>query len=55
LSVLAQAQRVGGDGVFIDTEHALDLQWAATAGVDTDRLLLCQPESGSRPCRWPAS
>jgi recombination protein RecA len=48
LSVLAQAQRSGGAGVFIDTEHALDLAWAATTGVDTDRLLLCQPESGEQ-------
>jgi recombination protein RecA len=48
LSVLAQAQRAGGMGVFIDTEHALDLAWAATAGVDTQRLLLCQPTSGEQ-------
>jgi recombination protein RecA len=48
LSVLAQAQRVGGTGLFIDTEHALDLAWAATAGVDTNQLLLCQPESGEQ-------
>jgi len=48
LSVLAQAQRSGGTGVFIDTEHALDLAWAATAGVDPHRLLLCRPESGEQ-------
>jgi recombination protein RecA len=48
LSVLAQAQRAGGTGVFIDTEHALDLAWAATAGVDTHRMLLCRPESGEQ-------
>jgi recombination protein RecA len=48
LSVLAQAQRAGGTGVFIDTEHALDLGWAATAGVDTHRLLLCRPASGEQ-------
>jgi recombination protein RecA len=48
LSILAQAQRAGGIGVFIDTEHALDLAWAATAGVDTQRLLLCQPTSGEQ-------
>jgi recombination protein RecA len=48
LSVLAQAQRSGGTGVFIDTEHALDLAWAKTVGVDTDRLLLCRPESGEQ-------
>jgi recombination protein RecA len=48
LSVLAQAQRAGGTGVFIDTEHALDLAWAATAGVNIHQLLLCQPESGEQ-------
>jgi recombination protein RecA len=47
-SVLAQAQRAGGTGVFIDTEHALDLGWAARVGVDTHRLLLCQPASGEQ-------
>jgi recombination protein RecA len=48
LSVIAQAQRAGGTGLFIDAEHALDLSWAATCGVDTHRLLLCQPESGEQ-------
>jgi recombination protein RecA len=48
LSVLAQAQRSGGTGVFIDTEHALDLAWAKRVGVDTHRLLLCQPTSGEQ-------
>jgi recombination protein RecA len=48
LSVLAQAQRAGGTGLFVDAEHALDLAWAATCGVDTHRLLLCQPESGEQ-------
>jgi recombination protein RecA len=48
LSVLAQAQRAGGTGLFVDAEHALDLGWAGTAGVDTDQLLLCRPESGEQ-------
>jgi recombination protein RecA len=48
LSVLAQAQRSGGTGVFVDAEHALDLAWAKTAGVDTHKLLLCQPKSGEQ-------
>jgi recombination protein RecA len=48
LSVIAQAQQAGGTGVVIDTEHALDLAWAATAGVDTHALLLCRPESGEQ-------
>ena len=48
LSILAQAQRAGGTGVFIDTEHALDLAWAQRVGVDTHQLLLCQPTSGEQ-------
>jgi recombination protein RecA len=47
LSVLAQAQRAG-TGVFIDAEHALDLTWAKRCGVDTERLLLCRPDSGEQ-------
>jgi recombination protein RecA len=48
LSVLAHAQQAGGTAVFIDTEHALDLAWAATCGIDTHRLLLCHPDSGEQ-------
>jgi recombination protein RecA len=48
LSVVAQAQQQGGTACFIDTEHALDLGWAATVGVDTDRLVLCRPEDGEQ-------
>ncbi len=48
LSILAQAQRSGGTGVFVDAEHALDLAWAKTCGVNTDRLLLCNPDSGEQ-------
>jgi recombination protein RecA len=48
LSVLAQAQRGGGTAVLIDAEHAVDLAWAATVGVDTHRLLLCHPDSGEQ-------
>jgi recombination protein RecA len=48
LSVLAQAQRAGGTAVFVDAEHALDLAWAKRCGVDTDRLLLCRPDSGEQ-------
>jgi recombination protein RecA len=48
LSVIAQAQQAGGTACFIDTEHALDLAWAATVGVDLERLVLCQPEHGEQ-------
>jgi recombination protein RecA len=46
LSVIAQAQQAGGTALFIDAEHALDLGWARTIGVDVDRLLVCQPDCG---------
>jgi recombination protein RecA len=48
LSVIAAAQQAGGLACFIDTEHALDLGWATTVGVDTDRLVVCQPEDGEQ-------
>jgi recombination protein RecA len=48
LSVIAQAQQAGGTACFIDAEHALDLAWAATVGVDLERLVLCRPEHGEQ-------
>jgi recombination protein RecA len=48
LSVIAQAQQAGGTACFIDTEHALDLAWAAIAGVDLERLVLCRPDDGEQ-------
>jgi recombination protein RecA len=48
LSVIAQAQQAGGTACFIDAEHALDLAWAATVGVDVERLVLCRPEHGEQ-------
>jgi recombination protein RecA len=48
LSVIAQAQQAGGTACFIDTEHALDLAWAATVGVDLERLIVCRPEDGEQ-------
>jgi recombination protein RecA len=48
LSVIAQAQQGGGTACFIDTEHALDLAWATTLGVDLGRLVLCRPEHGEQ-------
>jgi recombination protein RecA len=46
LSVVAQAQQAGGTALFVDAEHALDLAYAAAVGVDVDRLVVCQPDSG---------
>ena len=41
------AQQAGGTACFIDTEHALDLAWATTLGVDLERLVLCRPSTAS--------
>ena len=46
LSVVAEAQRNGGNAVFVDVEHALDPRYAKTVGVDLDNLVVSQPESG---------
>jgi recombination protein RecA len=48
LSVIVQAQQAGGSAAFIDAEHALDLAWSATVGVETDRLILCHPDDGEQ-------
>jgi len=46
LSIIAQAQKEGGNAVFIDVEHALDPKYAKVVGVDLDNLMVSQPESG---------
>ncbi len=46
LALLAQAQKAGGNAVFIDVEHALDPRYARVVGVDIDNLMVSQPESG---------
>lgn len=48
LHLAAEAQRKGGTVVFIDAEHALDLNYAARLGVDTEKLLISQPDSGEQ-------
>ena len=48
LHLAAEAQRKGGTVVFIDAEHALDLNYAARLGVDTSKLLISQPDSGEQ-------
>jgi len=48
LSTLAQAQKAGLNCTFIDAEHALDPKWARTLGVQLDKLLVCQPDSGEQ-------
>ena len=46
LSVIAEAQRQGGNAVFIDVEHALDPRYAKVVGVNLESLMVAQPESG---------
>lgn len=48
LHLAAETQREGGTVVFIDAEHALDLNYAARLGVDTSKLLISQPDSGEQ-------
>ena len=48
LHVLAEAQKSGGVGAFIDAEHALDPIYAAKLGVDLDDLLVSQPDTGEQ-------
>lgn len=46
LALIANAQKAGGNAVFIDVEHALDPRYARVVGVDVDNLMVAQPESG---------
>ena len=48
LHILAEAQKMGGTAAFIDAEHALDPVYAARLGVDTNNLLISQPDTGEQ-------
>ena len=48
LHVVAEAQKAGGVAAFVDAEHALDPQYARAIGVDTDNLLVSQPDTGEQ-------
>ena len=48
LQVIAEAQKNGGLAAFVDTEHALDVNYAQRLGVDLNNLLLSQPEFGEQ-------
>jgi len=48
LHAIAEAQRRGGVAAFIDAEHALDVTYAKGIGVETDRLLVSQPDTGEQ-------
>jgi len=48
LHAVANAQRAGGIAAYIDAEHALDPEYAKALGVDTDALLVSQPDTGEQ-------
>lgn len=48
LHAIAEAQRAGGVCAFIDAEHAFDLRYARAIGIDLERLLVSQPDSGEQ-------
>jgi recombination protein RecA len=48
LHIIAEAQKKGGLAAFVDTEHALDVNYAQRLGIDLNTLLLSQPEFGEQ-------
>lgn len=48
LHIIAEAQKLGGIAAFIDAEHALDPVYAKKLGVDTENLLISQPDNGEQ-------
>lgn len=48
LHAVAEAQKIGGVAAFVDAEHALDVQYARKLGVNTDDLLISQPDTGEQ-------
>src|SRR5690349_21023231 len=48
LHIIASAQRAGGYAAFVDAEHALDPAYASRCGVDTNNLLISQPDTGEQ-------
>ena len=48
LQILAECQKQGGEVAFVDAEHALDPVFAAALGVDTDNMLVSQPDTGEQ-------
>ena len=48
LHAIAEAQKIGGIAAFIDAEHAFDRFYAENLGVDTDNLLISQPDNGEQ-------
>lgn len=48
MQIVAEAQRAGGYAAFIDAEHAFDSRYAKSLGLNTDELLISQPDSGEQ-------
>ena len=48
LQVVAEAQKAGGICAFVDAEHALDPVYAKKLGVNTEELLISQPDAGEQ-------
>jgi recombination protein RecA len=48
LHAITQAQRAGGVAAFIDAEHAVDVAYARSIGVETEKLLISQPDTGEQ-------
>ncbi len=48
LHAIAEAQKAGGEAAFIDAEHALDPNYAQKLGVDTQNLIIAQPDTGEQ-------
>ncbi len=48
LHIIAEAQKLGGVGAFIDAEHALDVKYAKQLGVNVEQLLISQPDYGEQ-------
>lgn len=46
--IVAEAQKLGGTAAFVDMEHALDPSYAAKCGVDVEKLLISQPDTGEQ-------
>jgi recombination protein RecA len=48
LTAIAEAQKAGGTAAFVDAEHALDVNYARNLGVNTEELLISQPDTGEQ-------
>lgn len=48
LNIIAQCQKAGGAAAYVDAENALDAEYAKKIGVDTDELLVSQPDTGEQ-------